>query len=136
MRMASIPAGAEPFGQGTLQRGAGKAAIVTDRNGAAIPARDKATEAAADGVGVRFRESSADGATDVAGISRSVVGWKVWVQLISAELHVVAEETTHGVGQIGALQGVGDLGFQEAGLVTAVEAFAFVAQAMERLLAD
>src|SRR3984957_18418214 len=68
--------------------------------------------------------------------SRSVVGWKVWVQLISAELHVVAEETTYRIGEVGALQGVRDLGFQEAGLVTTVEAFAFVAQAVEGLLAD
>src|SRR5579859_1828778 len=68
--------------------------------------------------------------------SRSVVGWKVWVQLISAELHVVAEETTHGLSKIGTLQGIGDLGFQEACLIAAVEALAFVAQAVEGLVAD
>src|SRR5262249_34493867 len=68
--------------------------------------------------------------------SRRVVGWKVWVQLISAELHVVAEETTHGVGKIGTFQSIGNLSLQEPGLIAAVEALAFVAQAVEGLVAD
>src|SRR5262249_36544646 len=68
--------------------------------------------------------------------SRSVVGSNRWVNVISAQLHVMFQEATHRIGQIGALQRVGDLRRQEADLIAAIEPLAFVAQPMEQPCAD
>src|SRR6185437_2317778 len=70
--------------------------------------------------------------------SRSDVGSNEWVKAIGqlTPSHVGLQEGAHGIGQIGALQGEGDLSFQEAYLVAAVKSPPLVAEAMERLDAD
>ena len=119
-----MPLGLQPVDQRRLQLRAGQPAVIADRHRAAAAARDDAAEAAADGEGVSRGQRAADDAADVVFAQRrriEIVWEKLMVRSLITIVHVMLQEAAHRIGEIRALQGVGDLRLQKADLVAAVE---------------